>query len=274
LKANLAKYISPKNRDVRELFSLAGKVALVTGGAGRYGKQISLALAEAGATVVIAARNVEHCSEAAEEIRSSGLIAYPLALDLTSAASSNLALEWILTKLKNLDILINNAAIIATGGLDTFSEEDWESGMAVNSTGLYRACRVFGGAMQKHGSGSIVNIGSIYGVVSPDFRAYLNSPDLTSPPSYSFAKAGIVGLTKYLAVYFAPHGVRVNCISPGGLYSPGMPTEFLTNYCNRTPLGRMAGCNDLKGPVVFFASDASAYITGHNQIVDGGLTAL
>src|ERR1039457_4265502 len=116
--------------------------------------------------------------------------------------------------------------------------------------------------------------GSIYGVVSPDFRAYTEHPEMTSPPSYSFVKAGMVGLTQYLAVHFAPSGVRVDCLSPGGLYSPQMPAEFLKNYCQRTPLGRLANCNDIKGAVVFLASDASAYMTGHNLMLDGGLTAL
>jgi NAD(P)-dependent dehydrogenase (short-subunit alcohol dehydrogenase family) len=268
-----AHYISAENRHVRDLFSLAGKVALVTGGAGRYGKYISLALAEAGATVLIASRKLAVCEDAALEFRNAGLDVHALELDLTNAGSVNAVADRIAATWNTLDVLVNNAFTISTGGFDAYSEEEWERVMSVNSTGLFRPCKVFG-MMQRQGSVSIVNIGSIYGVVSPDFRAYAEHPEMISPPSYSFVKAGMVGLTQYLAVHFAPSGVRVNCLSPGGLYSPKMPKEFLENYCHRTPLGRLANCNDIKGAVVFLASDASAYMTGQNLLVDGGCMAL
>ena len=128
--------------------------------------------------------------------------------------------------------------------------------------------------MASQRSGSIVNVASIYGVVSPEFSIYDGHSEMTNPPSYGFAKAGMLQLTRYLAVHFGKHGVRVNSLSPGGLRSSGMPREFIENYSRRTPLGRMAGQNDLKGAAVFLASDASAYVTGHNLLVDGGYTAL
>ncbi len=268
------RHTSQESRHIRDLFSLSGKVALVTGGAGRYGKHISLALAEAGAIVLIASRKLSSCEDAAREFCNTGFDVHALELDLTRADSVNAAAERISATWKTPDVLVNNAVTISTGDLDNCAEEEWERVMSVNSTGLFRACKVFGGMMQRQGYGSILNIGSIYGVVSPDFRAYTEHPEMTSPPSYSFVKAGMVGLTQYLAVRFASSGVRVNCLSPGGLYSPDMPVEFVANYCQRTPLGRLANCNDIKGAVVFLASDASAYMTGQNLVLDGGLTVL
>jgi NAD(P)-dependent dehydrogenase (short-subunit alcohol dehydrogenase family) len=127
--------------------------------------------------------------------------------------------------------------------------------------------------MAKRGTGSIVNVASIHGMVSPDFSIY-GATGLTSPANYAFEKGGMIQFTRYLAVLLAPYNVRANCLSPGGLHSPLMPDEFVTNYCRRTPLRRMAEPSDIKGAAVFLASDASAYITGHNLAVDGGYTAL
>lgn len=257
---------------IRDLFSLTGRVALVTGGAGLVGRQISRALAEAGATVIIASRNVGICEEFARELRKKKLAAQAMVLDLTSDESVEAAAAKIRARWKKLDILFNNAATRSTGAFDKYSVEEWERALQVNASGLFRACRSFGKIMTDQKSGNIVNIGSIYGVVSPDFAVYGDHSEMVNPPSYGFAKAGMVQLTRYMALSFAPHGVRVNCISPGGVYSPTMPKDFVDSYCRRTPLGRLVGPNDLKGAAVFFASDASAYITGQNLMVDGGYT--
>src|SRR5262249_41672894 len=144
--------------------------------------------------------------------------------------------------------------------------------MACNATGLLLACQVFAEPMKAQRSGSIVNVGSVAGVVGPDFRIY-GGTGTGSPVDYAFAKGGMLAMTLYLATYLAPYDVRVNVLSPGGVYSGRQTPEFLAAYCDRVPLRRMAVANDLKGAVVFLASDAAAYVTGQNLLVDGGLTA-
>jgi NAD(P)-dependent dehydrogenase (short-subunit alcohol dehydrogenase family) len=182
--------------------------------------------------------------------------------------------DHIVARWDNLDILFNNAVLASAGPPSTYTISEWDRAMVTNSTALYRCCKVFSDIMVRHRSGSIVNVGSIYGVVSPDFRIYQGLESMTNPPSYGFAKAGMIQLTRYLATWLAPHGIRVNCLSPGGLHETEMAAEFVDRYCVRTPLGRMAGCNDIKGAAVLLASDASSYITGQNLIVDGGLASV
>lgn len=263
-----------KNRPIRDLFSLEGRVTLVTGGAGRYGRQISLALVEAGAIVIVASRDLARCEHFAAELRAAGYKAEARVLDLTSEGSVRALAEDVHATWKRLDVLFNAAAAVSTGAPDRYPTSEWARVMDCNATGLYRSCLVFGTMMAEQGGGSIVNVGSIYGVVSPDFRIYEGHTEMTSPPSYGFAKAGMAQLTRYLAVYFGGRGVRVNCISPGGLYSAAMPAAFVARYRARTALARMAGTNDIKGAAVFLASDASAYVTGQNLLIDGGFTLL
>lgn len=263
-----------ENVHIRELFSLRDRVALVTGGASRYGRQICQALAEAGATVVVASRDHGKCEAFAEELRTNDADTVSLRIDIADEKSVLAAAMEIESRWGRLDILFNNAVVVRASTLCEHSPDDWADAMEANSTALYRTTRVFGEMMTRQRVGSIVNIASIYGIVSPDFRIYEEHEEMTNPPSYGFAKAGMIQLTRYLAVYFAPQGVRVNCISPGGLFSEKMPRRFVTEYSKRTPLGRMAGLNDLKGAALFLASDASAYVTGQNLVVDGGYTAL
>lgn len=263
-----------ENVHVRELFSLRDRVALVTGGAGRYGRQICYALAEAGATVIVASRNHEKCEAFAEELNEADGAAEALRLDIKDRGSLLSAAETIEARWGRLDILFNNAVAVCAAPVAEHSVVDWARAMDANSTALYQTMLIFGEMMVKRNAGSIVNIASIYGLVSPDLRIYEGHAEMTNPPSYGFAKAGMIQLTRYFAVHFAPHRVRVNCISPGGLFSEAMPSRFVEEYAKRTLLGRMAGANDLKGAAAFLASDASAYITGANLIVDGGYTAL
>jgi NAD(P)-dependent dehydrogenase (short-subunit alcohol dehydrogenase family) len=263
-----------ENVDVRTLFSLKGRIALITGGASRYGRQISQALAEAGATVIIASKSLPRRQQFVADLQAAGYDAHTMPLDLTDEGLIKRVAAEIREKWRKLDILFNNAAAGSAGSFERYPAEEWVRTLEVNALGLLRSCRTFGHLMAEQQTGSIVNIGSIYGVVSPDFNIYDGHAEMTNPPAYGFAKAGMIQLTRYLAVYFARQGVRVNCISPGGLYSPEMPAGFVANYCHRTPLGRMAGPNDLKGAAVFLASDASAYITGQNLLIDGGYTAL
>ena len=256
--------------NVMELFSLKGKVALVTGGAGLYGSTISTALGEAGATVVIASRNLNKCEEVAKNLRNRNLDVVAMPLDLSRKDSIVALKDKIITAYGKIDILFNNAVARKGGTMKTMTAEEWEETMKINSTGLFLSSKIFIEEMIKRKSGSVINISSIYGMVGPDFSIYGNT-GMTSSANYSFAKGGMISFTKYLATYYAKYNIRVNCISPGGLFT-NQPRELVNNYIKRTPLARMANKDDLKGAAVFLASDASAYITGHNLVVDGGWT--
>jgi|SRR5579875_77864 len=273
MTAEVARVL-PLNVHIRELFSLKDRVALVIGGAGRYGRQICQSLAESGAAVLVASRNFEKCAAYAMALKAEGFNTEALRLDLESEDSVYAAAEEIELRWRRVDVLFNSAVIVQAGPLVRHSDEEWTRAVSANSRAAYRACRVFGEMMAERGVGSIVNIASIYGMVSPDFRVYEGCPEMTNPPSYGFVKAGMIQLTRYFAVHFASRGVRVNSISPGGLFLESMPAHFVAEYEKRTPLGRMAGPNDLKGAAVFLASNASAYITGQNLVVDGGYTTL
>lgn len=238
-----------------DLFRLDGKVALVTGGAGIVGRHLVAGLKDAGATVIVASRNSED-----EQC------------DFTSESGIRALRDRLLSKYGRVDVLFNNAVARAGGELMDTSAEQWESVMALNSTGLFLTCRIFGEAMIERKSGSIVNVASIYGMVGPDFHIYEGTP-IHNSVSYSFAKGGMINFTRYLASYLAPHGVRANTLSPGGVFS-GQPKEFLENYGRRCPMGRMMNGDELRGAAVFLASDASAYVTGQNLAVDGGWTAI
>ena len=254
--------------NTNELFRLDGRIALVTGGAGIYGTHITRALAEVGATVVVASRNLEQCEAVAGQMSGEGLKVFARHLDLGSAASIRELRDGIVADLGKLDILFNNAVARSGGDPSTVTEDDWVKAMTINSTGFFLACKIFGEQMIKQRSGVIVNIASIYGVVN-----IYEGTDLTSPANYAFAKGGMVNFTRYAASYYGRFGVRVNCISPGG-FQTDQPQAFIENYSKQTPLGRMAADDDIKGAAVFLASDASAYITGHNLMVDGGWTAI
>jgi NAD(P)-dependent dehydrogenase (short-subunit alcohol dehydrogenase family) len=254
-------------------FRLDGRVALITGGAGIYGSAMTEALAEAGARVIVASRDRGATDSLAERLRAAGGDVTGAALDLASAESVTLLRDSIAAEHERLDVLVNNAVARVGGDADTQDEDAWARAMEVNSTGLYRACRTFGALMTDGRGGSIVNVASIHGVVAPDFRVYAGL-GLTSPPDYAFAKGGVISLTRYLAAFWGPRGIRVNALSPGGCRTDDHPDEFAERYAARTMLGRMGRRADVKGPLVFLASDASGYVTGHNLLVDGGLTCL
>lgn len=263
--------------DVNELFRLDGKLAIVTGGAGLYGRQISIALAEAGANVIIASRDEAGCKEFAAALKAKGLKAEGYFLDLADEASISNFIKSIVSSYVRIDVLVNNA--VSRQGfknLDDLIKDDWENAQKINSTGLMLITQAVVRQMCEQGSGNIINISSIQGVVGPHFPVY-GDTGMTSPLNYTYDKWGMVGFTKWIANYYGKHHIRCNCISPGG-YGPGVSdsfgeTEFTKNYLKLTPLGRFADEDDIKGPVVFLASEASAYVTGHNLIVDGGWTS-
>lgn len=260
-----------------EMFRLDGRVAVVTGGAGLYGRPICRALAEAGATVVIASRDAEACRVAAETLSGEGLSALGMALDLADEASILDFVARTAASQGRIDILVNNAVTRqGMSDLDTLTREGWEEAQRVNATGLMLITQAVVGQMLTQGSGNILNIGSIQGAVGPHFPVY-GSTGMTSPLNYTYDKWAMVGLTKWIANRYGRDGIRCNCISPGG-YGPGVAerigeNEFTDNYRRLTPLGRFCGEDDIKGAVVYLASDASAYVTGHNLLVDGGWTS-
>ncbi len=251
-------------------FSLEGKVVLLTGGAGLYGRGLAASLAAAGATLVMAARNVAALEAVAQEEAALGRKASAHVLDQGDEASISVLLAYILDRFGRVDGLVNNAVSRPMKSPDA-PLSDWEESMKVNATGLFAMSRVFGEAMAKQGSGSIVNIGSIQGMVGPDFTLY-EGLNMQAIPDYFFHKAGMINLTRFCAAQYGPRGVRVNCVSPGGFLS-GQPDEFVRRYSAATYLKRMADQSDLGGPVVFLLSDAARYVTGVNLPVDGGYTA-
>ncbi|MFI4910279.1 MAG: SDR family oxidoreductase [Sedimentisphaeraceae bacterium JB056] len=254
--------------DIKKLFSLEDKVVLVTGGAGLYGKFIFQALAEAGTIAITASRTLDAGEELALSLRERGLKAYAMVADQADHASIMELKEKIKSEFGRLDVFVNNAVARPmrkyTDPLDA-----WAKSMDINATGMFDILREMTDLMAQSGGGTVVNIGSMQGVYGADFSLY-EGTDMDSPPDYHFHKGGMVSLTKYLARKLAPQNIRVNCISPGGLFT-GQPEAFVEKYSKKVPLGRMASDDDLKGVVVFFASEASAYITGENLVMDGGL---
>lgn len=257
---------------IEELFDLTGRTAVVSGACGLYGKAISEALCEAGAHVIVASRNIDKCEEWAAELRGRGGKVSAEQYDQGDEDSIVDFVRRVIDKHEAVHVLVNNAV---SRTMTSYSEplECWKQSMMVNSTGLFMITKLFIDHMIQKRQGNIINIASIQGVVAPDFRNY-DGLNMTTPPDYHFNKHGMIGLTKYLAAFAGPHGVRVNAISPGG-YNPkgsGSNKQFLANYCRRVFLGRMAEYDDIKGAVVFLASEAARYVTGQNLIVDGGYT--
>jgi NAD(P)-dependent dehydrogenase (short-subunit alcohol dehydrogenase family) len=251
-------------------FKLNGKVALVTGGAGLFGRQIARALGQAGATLYMASRNLEALRQLADQFEKEGFHAEALQLDQGEEASIQEGLALIVRQAGGVDVLVNNAVLRTMKDWSSPSA-DFAKSMAVNATGLFMMTRSFGDHMAQRGHGSIINVGSIQGMVGPDFTLY-QGLHWETPPDYFYHKGGLLQLTRFAAAKLGPRGVRVNAISPGGFLA-GQDPVFVERYCRSTFLGRMANDTDLAGVVVFLASDASAYITGSNIAVDGGYTA-
>lgn len=251
-------------------FSLAGKIVVLTGGAGLYGRGLAAQIAAAGATLVLASRDVAALEKVAAEERAQGHATKVHALDQGDEASILRLRDWVKTEFGRIDGLVNNAV---ARPMKTFDAPlaDWEASMKTNATGLFALTRAVGELMAASGSGSIVNIGSIQGVVGPDNTLY-EGLNMHALPDYFFHKAGMVNLTRYFAAQYGPRGVRVNCVSPGGFLS-GQPPAFVERYARATFLRRMADERDLGGPVIFLLSEAARYVTGTNLPVDGGYTA-
>lgn len=261
--------------NVLDTFRLKGKTALVTGSAGLYGRQITEAMVEAGATTFIASRGLENLQALACSFGERGLSVIPLCYDQGDPESieaifTSLTAHKALNPSGKIDILINNAVARPMSHWDDPLEK-WEESMKINATGLFHITRLFGQHMAEHGGGSIVNISSIQGSVGPDYSLY-EGLGWDCAPDYFFHKGGMNQLTRFVASKLGPFGVRCNSISPGG-FANGQDRSFVERYNARTMLGRMANGSDLKGAVVFLASDASSYLTAADIPIDGGYTA-
>ena len=259
---------------------LGGQVALITGGAGILGSRFAHALAAEGANVVILdADGGRGRSLAAELARQHGTKALGVAADVADAGSLARVRADVERELGPVSVLVNGAATKTPGffaPFESYALADWDAVMRVNVTGAMLCCREFGAAMAMRGGGSIINILSIYGIAAPDPRIYEGSlyegRAINTPAVYSTSKAALLGLTRHLATYWATKGVRVNAVTPGGVFS-GQNDTFVERYSARVPMGRMARQDEMSGAVVFLASAASSYVTGQNIVVDGGLTA-
>lgn len=262
--------------EITRMFDLSGKTALVTGGAATLGFDAACVLAAAGCAVAITSRDRERAARSAAEIgRRYGGETLALALDHTDPAQIAEAAAQFHAWRPALDILVNNAGGGSgdrPGLLFERTPEDIAGMIETNLTGVIYCCREFGRGMAERGSGKIINIASVAGLVGRDRRIYARSGMHGQPVEYAAAKAGIAGLTRDLAGLLSPKGVCVNAISPGG-FARRQPEQFIHDYSNLTPLGRMGRDGiDLNGAILFLASPASDYVTGHNLVVDGGFS--
>lgn len=258
---------------VKELLSLKEKIVLLTGASGSYGLCIAEGLAEADASVIIASRSITNNEKNAAEFRKKGLNVVGMQLDQVDHESVIKLKSVIVEKYDRLDVLVNCAVARPMKGYNG-SLDQWRKSMDVNATGLFDITREMADLIAQGGGGSIVNIASMMGMFGPDLSNYEGLPDIwkDQPPDYFFHKGGMLTLTRYLARVLAEKNIRVNAISPGGIFA-GQPEQFLKNYTKKVPAGRMASNDDIKGVVVFLASQASAYINGENILMDGGMHA-
>ncbi|MBC8500905.1 MAG: SDR family oxidoreductase [Nanoarchaeota archaeon] len=271
-----------------ELFNLKNKVAIVFGGNGQLGKQFCKALLEYGTKVYSCDVNVKESSET-KKLRKKYNVNFQLVkVDATSKKELVKLKDYIVKDSKRVDILVNSTT--AKGDdfylpFEDVSLEGWDKGMLGNLSIPFLTIQTFVPVMKKQKSGSIINIASHYGLVGNDQRIYegtnlhkvyvKNSPKIKriySHGVYNAAKGGLINFTRYLAAYYGEYNIRVNCISPGGIYNPKEDKKFVKNYSDKVPLGRKANVDEVNGALVFLASDASSYVTGHNLVVDGGFT--
>lgn len=259
--------------NVMDMFSLKGKTAVVSGGAGLYGFQIVSALCEAGASVYVASRNKKNNLEKLSGLMEQGYDIKVLEFDLENEESILKMCDDVYADAKKVDILVNNAVLRCMNGYND-SAENFDRSMRANGTGLFIISRAFGDRMAKDGGGSIINIGSYMGILGPNLSLYegteMNKNGVLA--DYFFHKGGITNYTKLLAGHYGRYGIRSNCIEAGGLYN-GQNELFVERYNKCTLLGRMANGTDLKGLIVYLASDASSYMTGAIIPLDGGYSA-
>ena len=262
---------------------MTARVVVITGGAGLLGVRHARAIASAGGIPVLVDLSRDAAENQAGRIAQEfGVDAWGAAADITQAEPIAALKARVLERHGRVDALINNAAHnpkmeandVAWSRLENFSLQQWEQDLAVGLTGAFLCAQAFGAEMARRGGGTIVNVSSDLGVIAPDQRLYrrpgvADDAQPVKPVTYSVVKTGLIGLTRYLATYWCDRGVRVNAISPGGVYN-GQPEDFVQRLTSLIPLGRMAGVDEYQGAILFLCSDASSYMTGANLVVDGG----
>jgi gluconate 5-dehydrogenase len=260
--------------DLKDMFALDGKVALVTGGYGHLGRAISETLAEFGATVIIAGRNENKCSALAKELtKKYDNTSDAIFIDVGDTAAVQKTIHDIYEKYRHIDILVNNAFYKTGRELHTIEEKEWQYTIDGTINSVYRCTKAVLPIMMEQRSGKIINLGSMYGVVSPDFSIYEGN-DIFNPASYGAGKAAVIQLTKYICSMYGKYGITCNSISPGPFHnSEGREDEmFVGRLSKKNPMGRIGKPDDLKGAVLLLSSQAGDYICGHNLVVDGGWT--
>jgi 2-deoxy-D-gluconate 3-dehydrogenase len=272
---------------IQEKFDLTGRVAVVTGGVGLLGAEFCRTLAEAGAAVAVTDLNASASQNLADTLTKAGYKALALATDITQPEAVRAAVDQVLSVFGRLDVLVNSAALdpkfdpdavskgITPGAFEDYPLDLWNSALNVNLTGMFLMTQACVRPMLEQGKkGSIINICSTYGLNGPDQRIYVKEGKRVAfkPVYYTVTKAGVMGFTKYLAAYYAGTEIRVNALTPGGVFNDH-EEYFVTNYSAKTILGRMAKKDEMNGALLFLASDASSYMTGNNVVVDGGWTA-
>jgi NAD(P)-dependent dehydrogenase (short-subunit alcohol dehydrogenase family) len=268
------------------LFDLTGRVAVITGGAGLLGRKHAEIIAAAGGVPVLVDLGTASPEEKARLIKTAaGVAAIGIVADITKPEDVQSILEQVLDRFGRVDILINNAAnnprvedpgALSWTRLENFPLTAWEADLAVGLTGAFLCSRVLGTEMARRNKGVIVNIASDLALIAPDQRLYRDDSlpvdqQPVKPVSYSVVKSALIGLTRYLATYWADRGVRCNAISPGGVFN-GQPETFVEKLTELIPLGRMAGIDEYQGAILFLCSDASSYMNGANLVIDGGRT--
>ncbi len=265
-------------------FNLKGRSAIVTGGAGLLGRQFCMTLAQAGAGVIVADFNQEMAEGTALSITARGMLASACQVNVTDPDSVSKMVAECEKRFSGPDILVCSAAMDpkfdeahheqSSNAFETFPLEAWKQALDVNLTGMFLCAQAAAKPMLAHERGVIINICSTYGLVGPDQRIYEKpgKPAQFKPVYYSVTKAGVLGLTRYLATYYAGKNIRANALTPGGVFN-NHDEIFTQNYSSRTVLGRMAKQDEMNGALLFLASDASSYMTGSNLVVDGGWTA-
>lgn len=272
---------------IQEKFDLTGRVAVVTGGVGLLGAEFCRTLAEAGAAVTVVDLNESAAQAIADSLTSSRYQALALPADITRPDSVNAAVAKVLSMFGRIDILVNSAALdpkfdpdavskgLTPGAFEDYPLDLWNSALNVNLTGMFLMTQACVKPMIEQGKkGSIINICSTYGLNGPDQRIYVKEGKRVAfkPVYYTVTKAGVMGFTKYLAAYYAETEIRVNALTPGGVFN-NHEEYFVKNYSAKTILGRMARKDEMNGALLFLACDASSYMTGNNVVVDGGWTA-
>jgi NAD(P)-dependent dehydrogenase (short-subunit alcohol dehydrogenase family) len=272
------------NSHYKDLFDLTGKTAIVTGAVGILGKHFCRGLAEFGAQVAVVDLDLEKCAAFAAELESAyGTSSVGVACDVSNPDSVSHMVAQVVQRFGAIHILHNNAASKSAdldaffASTETYSLDQWQKVMSVNVDGMFLVAQAVGKQMQKQGTGgSIIQTSSIYGLVSSDKRIYEGSfylgRQISNPAVYSTSKAAVVGLTRYLAANWGDQRIRVNALVPAGVES-GQNETFKERFSARVPLGRMAQPDEMVGALLYLASDASSFVTGHCLVVDGGLSA-